>query len=214
MKKNMTELVFILDRSGSMAGLEDDTIGGFNAMIEKQKLEPGEAYVSTVLFDNRSEVIHDRLKLDRVPALTRKEYYVRGCTALLDAVGRAIHHIGNIHKYAREEDRPERTLFVITTDGMENASRQYDYDRVKVMIERQRQKYGWEFLLLGANIDAAKEAARFGIGAEHAANYHADAQGTAVIYEAVSEAVCSFRASKPMEKNWRQRIDEDFEGRK
>ena len=214
MKKNMTELVFILDRSGSMAGLEDDTIGGFNAMIEKQKLEPGEAYVSTVLFDNRSEVIHDRLKLDRVPALTRKEYYVRGCTALLDAVGRAIHHIGNIHKYAREEDRPERTLFVITTDGMENASRRYDYDRVKAMIERQRQKYGREFLFLGANIDAAKEAARFGIGAEHAANYHADAQGTAVIYEAVSEAVCSFRASKPMEKNWRQRIDEDFEGRK
>ena len=214
MKKDLTELVFILDRSGSMAGLEDDTIGGFNAMIEKQKLEPGEAYVSTVLFDNRSEVIHDRLKLDRVPALTRKEYYVRGCTALLDAVGRAIHHIGNIHKYAREEDRPQRTLFVITTDGMENASRRYDYDRVKAMIERQRQKYGWEFLFLGANIDAAKEAARFGIGAEHAANYHADAQGTAVIYEAVSAAVCSFRASKPMEKNWRQRIDEDFEGRK
>ena len=214
MKKDLTELVFILDRSGSMAGLEDDTIGGFNAMIEKQKLEPGEAYVSTVLFDNRSEVIHDRLKLDRVPALTRKEYYVRGCTALLDAVGRAIHHIGNIHKYAREEDRPQRTLFVITTDGMENASRRYDYDRGKAMIERQRQKYGWEFLFLGANIDAAKEAARFGIGAEHAANYHADAQGTAVIYEAVSEAVCSFRASKPMEKNWRQRIDEDFEGRK
>ena len=214
MKKDLTELVFILDRSGSMAGLEDDTIGGFNAMIEKQKLEPGEAYVSTVLFDNRSEVIHDRLKLDRVPALTRKEYYVRGCTALLDAVGRAIHHICNIHKYAREEDRPQRTLFVITTDGMENASRRYDYDRVKAMIERQRQKYGWEFLFLGANIDAAKEAARFGIGAEHAANYHADAQGTAVIYEAVSEAVCSFRASKPMGKNWRQRIDEDFEGRK
>ena len=214
MKKDLTELVFILDRSGSMAGLEDDTIGGFNAMIEKQKLEPGEAYVSTVLFDNRSEVIHDRLKLDRVPALTRKEYYVRGCTALLDAVGRAIHHSGNIHKYAREADRPEHTLFVITTHGMENASRRYDYDRVKAMIERQRQKYGWEFLFLGANIDAAKEAARFGIGAEHAANYHADAQGTAVIYEAVSEAVCSFRASKPMEKNWRQRIDEDFEGRK
>ena len=214
MKKDLTELVFILDRSGSMAGLEDDTVGGFNAMIEKQKLEPGEAYVSTVLFDNRSEVIHDRLKLDRVPALTRKEYYVRGCTALLDAVGRAIHHIGNIHKYAREEDRPQRTLFVITTDGMENASRRYDYDRVKAMIERQRQKYGWEFLFLGANIDAAKEAARFGIGAEHAPNYHADAQGTAVIYEAVSEAVCSFRASKPMEKNWRQRIDADFEGRK
>ena len=214
MKKNLTELVFILDRSGSMAGLEKDTIGGFNAMIEKQKREPGEAFVSTVLFDNHSEVIHDRLTLDRIPALTRKEYYVRGCTALLDSVGKAIHHIGNIHKYAREEDRPERTLFVITTDGMENASRRYDYDRVKAMIQRQQEKYGWEFLFLGANIDAAREAARFGIRAENAANYHADAAGTAVIYEAVSEAVCSFRAAKPMESNWRRRIDEDFEGRK
>ena len=214
MKKNLTELVFILDRSGSMAGLEDDTIGGFNAMLEKQKAEPGEAYVSTVLFDNRSEVIHDRLPLERVPALTRKEYYVRGCTALLDAVGGAIHHIGNIHKYAREEDRPERTLFVITTDGMENASRRYDYRRVKEMIERQREKYGWEFLFLGANIDAAKEAARFGISAERAANYHADHQGTGLVYEAVNAAVCSVRASKTLENDWRASIDEDFKSRK
>ena len=214
MKKNLTELVFILDRSGSMAGLEDDTIGGFNSMLEKQKAEPGEAYVSTVLFDNRSEVIHDRLPLERVPALTRKEYFVRGCTALLDAVGGAIHHIGNIHKYAREEDRPERTLFIITTDGMENASRRYDYRRVKEMIERQKEKYGWEFLFLGANIDAAKEAARFGISAERAANYHADHKGTGLVYEAVNAAVCAVRASKTLKNDWRASIDEDFEGRK
>ena len=190
MKKNLTEIVFILDRSGSMAGLEDDTIGGFNAMIEKQKAEPGQAIVSTVLFDNERDVIHDRVDIQNVQPMTRKEYYVRGCTALLDAVGKAIHHIGNVHKYAREEDRPEKTLFVITTDGMENASREYSYDRLKKMIQRQKEKYGWEFIFLGANIDAAKEAARFGISEDHAANYHADRKGTAVIYEAVNEAVC------------------------
>ena len=176
MKKNLTELVFILDRSGSMAGLEKDTIGGFNAMIEKQKAEEGEAYISTVLFDNYSEVIHDRVALNAVPKLTEKEYYVRGCTALLDAVGGAIHHIGNVHKYAREEDRPEKTLFVITTDGMENASRHYTYDRLKAMIQRQKEKYGWEFIFLGANIDALQEAARFGISADRAANYNCDGQ--------------------------------------
>ncbi|MBO4382490.1 MAG: VWA domain-containing protein, partial [Clostridia bacterium] len=150
----MTELVFILDKSGSMSGLEADTIGGFNAMIEKQKKEEGEAFVSTLVFDTRVEVIHDRLPLDKVPELTEKEYFVGGCTALLDAVGGAIHHIGNIHKYARPEDVPEKTLFVITTDGMENASREYSYERVKRMIERQQDRYGWEFLFLGANIDA------------------------------------------------------------
>ena len=213
MKKNLPELVFILDRSGSMAGLEKDTIGGFNAMIEKQKDEPGEAYVSTVLFDNLSEVIHDRVKLENVPQMTRKEYYVRGCTALLDAVGGAIHHIGNVHKYAREEDRPEKTLFVITTDGMENASRRYTYDKVKAMIRRQKEQYGWEFLFLGANIDAAKEAARFGIDADRTANYHADHTGTAVIYEAVSEAVCCVREARPMAADWKRSIDEDFRKR-
>ena len=213
MKKNLTELVFILDRSGSMAGLEKDTIGGFNAMIEKQRAEAGEAIISTVLFDNTSEVIHDRLTLENVPRLTEKEYYVRGCTALLDAVGGAIHHIGNVHKYAREEDRPEKTLFVITTDGMENASRRYTYDKVKAQITRQKEKYGWEFLFLGANIDAAREAARFGIDEDRAANYHADRQGTGVIYEAVSETVCNFRASRPMAANWKQRIDEDYKKR-
>ena len=214
MKKNLTELVFILDRSGSMAGLEADTIGGFNAMIEKQRGEPGEAVISTVLFDNETEVIYDRLPLDRVPALTEKEYYVRGCTALLDAVGGAIHHIGNVHKYAREEDRPEKTLFVITTDGMENASRRYTYDKVKAMIERQREKYGWEFLFLGANIDAAREAARFGIRADCAADYHADSIGTEAVYESVCEAVCQVRRAAPLKASWKQRIDADFKGRK
>ena len=214
MKKNLTEIVFILDRSGSMAGLEDDTIGGFNAMIEKQKGEPGEAYVSTVLFDNERDVIHDRVDIQEIPPMTRKEYYVRGCTALLDAVGKAIHHIGNVHKYAREEDRPEKTLFVITTDGMENASREYNYAKVKRMIERQKEKYGWEFLFLGANIDAAKEAARFGIDADRAANYHADTLGTAVIYEAVGEAVCSVRASRPMSAAWKADVERDYQSRK
>ena len=214
MKKNLTELVFILDRSGSMAGLEKDTIGGFNAMIEKQRGEPGEALISTVLFDNETEVIHDRVPLDRVPALTEKEYFVRGCTALLDAVGGAIHHIGNVHKYAREEDHPEKTLFVITTDGMENASHFYTYDQVKAMIQRQQEKYGWEFLFLGANIDAAREAARFGIRADRAANYYADSVGTEVVYEAVNEAVCQVRRTAPMNNSWRQRIDEDFKRRR
>ena len=214
MKKNLTELVFILDRSGSMAGLEDDTIGGFNAMIEKQKRESGEALVSTVLFDNDCEVIHDRVNIRKIEPMTRKEYYVRGCTALLDAVGGAIHHIGNVHKYAREEDRPEKTLFVITTDGMENASRKFSYEKLKAMIEKQKEKYGWEFLFLGANIDAAKEAARFGIGADRAANYHADSEGTHVIYETVSEAITQVRCcAAPLSANWKQRVDEDYKKR-
>ena len=213
MKKNLTELVFILDRSGSMAGLEADTIGGFNAMIEKQRNEPGEAFVSTILFDHCSEVIHDRVDIQKIQPMTRKEYYVRGCTALLDAVGSAISHIGNVHKYAREEDRPEKTLFVITTDGMENASRRYGYDQVRQLITRQQEKYGWEFLFLGANIDAAREAARFGIREDRAANYHADTLGTAVIYDAVSEAVRNVRNGAPMTADWRQKVDADFQKR-
>ena len=213
MKKNLTEIVFILDRSGSMAGLEGDTIGGFNAMIEKQKKEPGEAVVSTVLFDNKAEVIHDRVDIRKIEPLTDRDYYVRGCTALLDAVGGAIHHIGNVHKYAREEDRPEKTLFVITTDGMENASRKYSYEKLKAMIERQKEKYGWEFIFLGANIDAAREAARFGIDADRAANYHADTLGTTVIYEAMSEVVCNVRASRPLDKKWKQSVEADYKGR-
>ena len=211
MKKNLTEIVFILDRSGSMAGLEGDTIGGFNSMIEKQRRQEGEAYISTVLFDNHSDVIHDRVPLDKVPRLTEKEYYVRGCTALLDAVGSAVHHIGNVHKYAREEDVPEKTIFVITTDGMENASRSYSYEKVRAMIEERKEKYGWEFLFLGANIDAAREAARFGIRPDRAANYHADSRGTEVIYEAVGDALCEMcSCPEPLSADWKAAIDEDY----
>lgn len=215
MKKNLTELVFILDRSGSMAGLEGDTIGGFNAMMEKQKREPGETLVSTVLFDQDTQVIHDRVPLEKLGPLTEEEYYVRGSTALLDAVGGAIRHIGNVHKYAREEDVPEKTLFVITTDGMENASRRYDYDRVKDMIRRQQERYGWEFLFLGANIDAAREAGRFGIRPECAADYHADSRGTRVIYESLAQAVCQVRTcAAPLQADWKKEIDRDYKGRK
>ena len=209
----MTELVFILDRSGSMSGLEKDTIGGFNSMIEKQKKEAGEALVSTVLFDNESVVIHDRLPLDAVPCMTEKEYFTRGYTALLDAVGGAIHHIGNVHKYARRDDVPEKTMFIITTDGYENASRRYDYEKVRQMIGRQKDKYGWEFLFLGANIDAAAEAGRFGISADRAVTYKCDEAGTALNYEVISEAVCAVRASEPLGADWKKRIDEDVQRR-
>lgn len=210
----LTELVFVLDRSGSMCGMEEDTIGGFNSMIEKQKKEDGEAYVSTVLFDNESEVIHDRVSLQCVAKMTDKEYYVRGCTALLDAVGGAIKHIGNIHKYARREDVPQKTMFVIITDGMENASHKYTKEKVKQMIERQQEKYGWEFIFLGANIDAVSAAGNIGIAPERAVNYHCDSQGTQLNYEVISEAVCAMRAGAPIDDSWRRKIDEDYQNRK
>lgn len=210
MKNNITEIVFILDRSGSMAGLESDTIGGFNAMIEKQKKQDGECYVSTVLFDNVSEVLHDRVKLSEIRPMTDRDYTVRGCTALIDAIGGAIHHIGNIHKYARPEDVPEHTMFVITTDGMENASHNYTSDRVKAMIERQKEKFGWEFLFIGANIDAVETAARYGISKDKAVNYNADSEGTNIVYEAVSQAVCCARAGNSVDKSWSKKINEDF----
>ena len=213
MKKNLTELVFILDRSGSMSGLESDTIGGFNAMIEKQRKEAGEAYISTILFDNESKVIHDRVDIREVRPMTNRDYYVRGCTALLDAVGGAIRHIGNVHKYAREEDRPAHTLFVITTDGMENASRRYTYEKVRDMITHQKEKYGWEFLFLGANIDAAREAARFGIQEDRAVDFVCDPQGTALNYESISEAASCVRRSAPLDGSWKDRISEDFRKR-
>ena len=214
MKKDLTELVFILDRSGSMSGLEADTIGGFNSMIAKQKKEPGEAFVSTVLFDSYSEVIHDRLKLENVPALTEKEYQVCGCTALVDAIGGAIHHIANIHKYARPEDVPEHTMLIITTDGMENASRHYSIEKVRSMIETEKEKYGWEFLFLGANIDAVETARHFGISEDRAVNYHSDSEGTQLNYEVVSEAICAVRCSAPLGADWKKRIDEDYKARK
>ena len=213
MKKNFTELIFILDRSGSMSGLESDTIGGFNAMIEKQKKAEGEALVSTVLFDNVSEVIHDRVNIMDIRPMTDRDYTVGGCTALLDAIGGAIHHIGNVHKYARQEDVPEHTMFVIITDGMENASRFYRSERVKQMIERQKERYGWEFLFLGANIDAVETAGRIGIGADRAVNYHSDHLGTKLNYEVLSEAISAVRCSAPLGADWKRRIDEDYEER-
>lgn len=214
MRKGLTEVVFILDRSGSMSGLESDTIGGFNSMLKKQKNEDGEAIVSTVLFDDKMEVIHDRVSIDRIKPMTDKEYYVRGCTALLDAVGYAIRHIGNIHKYAREEDRPEKTVFIITTDGMENASRRFTYDKVSKMIERQKEKYDWEFMFLGANIDAVAEAKRFGIDEDRAVEFHCDSVGTALNYEVISDALAEIRAgSAPLKASWKDRIEEDFRRR-
>ncbi|MBO5778056.1 MAG: hypothetical protein J6R82_00665 [Clostridia bacterium] len=213
MKNNVTELVFILDRSGSMEGLEKDTIGGFNAMIEKQKKQDGCCYVSTVLFDDVSEVLHDRVKLGDIPKMTDRDYTVRGCTALIDAIGGAIHHIGNVHKYARPEDVPEHTLFVITTDGYENASHRYTSEQVKKMIERQKEKYGWEFLFIGANIDAVETASRFGIDQDRAVNYHADSDGTHILYKTVAEAVCSVRASAPLESDWSKEINADYQRR-
>ena len=214
MSKGLTEIVYILDRSGSMGGLEADTIGGFNSMMEKQKKTGEKAYVSTVLFDDTCEVLHDRVSIDKIKKMTDKEYYVRGCTALLDAVGGAIHHIGNIHKYARPEDRPEKTIFVITTDGMENASHHYTYDKVRYMIERQKERYGWEFLFLGANIDAAAEARRFGIDESMAVNYHCDKIGTALNYEVISEAISSVRAcAAPLTADWKKKIDIDYKKR-
>jgi len=210
MKKGLTELVFILDRSGSMAGLEGDTIGGFNAMIEKQKKAAGEAYVSTVLFDNESVVIHDRVDVMKVKPLTEEEYSVRGCTALLDAIGKAIHHIGNVHKYARQEDVPEHTLFVITTDGMENASHCYSSDRVKQMIERQKSKYGWEFIFLGANIDAIEAAGHLGIKQDRAVSYRSDSKGTRLNYDVINQAVCCMRSSASIPADWKAPIEEDM----
>ena len=198
MRKDLTELVFIIDRSGSMSGLESDTIGGFNSMIRKQKQAEGEALISTVLFDNESEVLHDRVNVKDIQPKTEHDYTERGTTALIDAIGKANHHIGNVHTYARQEDVPEHTMFVITTDGMENASRYYSSDKVKKMIERQKVKYGWEFLFLGANIDAVETASHFGIGADRAVNYNCDSKGTALNYEVVSDAICSVRCSAPL----------------
>ena len=219
MRKGLTEIVFILDRSGSMSGLEADTIGGYNSLIEKQKKEDGEAYISTVLFDDECEVLHDRVSLDKVNKMTEEEYYVRGCTALLDAIGGAIHHIGNVHKYAREEDKPEKTLFIITTDGQENSSKRYSYEKVRHMVERQKEKFGWEFLFLGANIDAVAEAGRFGIKANRAVNYHSDREGTEVNYKALSRAVsmvreCDAACVEVALEGWDEEIRADYSRRK
>lgn len=214
MKTNLTELVFILDRSGSMSGLESDTIGGFNSMIDRQRKEQGEALISTVLFDHSMEVIHDRLPLSKVPPMTEREYFTRGSTALLDAVGGAIHHIETVHRYARDEDVPERTLFVITTDGMENASHYYSYADVKKMIKRTKKQRNWEFLFLGANIDAVETAKSFGIAPSRSVNYLSDVEGTRLNYEVLSQTIASFRAEESIPEDWKACIDEDFATRK
>ena len=213
MKNNLTELVFILDQSGSMAGLEKDTIGGFNAMIDRQKKQEGSCYVSTILFDHTSKVLHDRIKLEKVPAMTDKDYIVGGCTALIDTLGGAIQHIANIHKYARPEDIPAHTMFVITTDGQKNASCYYDATSIQKMIQHQKELYGWEFLFIGANIDAVETAAQYGIDREMTVNYHANAAGTQILYHTVAEAVSDVRASMPLSADWGDAISADYQCR-
>jgi uncharacterized protein YegL len=220
MRKGLTELVFILDRSGSMGGLEADTIGGFNSLINKQKKEEGEALVSTVLFDDKIEVLHDRISIEKMENLTENQYYVRGCTALLDAIGEAIHHIGNVHKYAREEDRPEKTLFIITTDGMENASRKYSYREIRMMVERQQEKYDWQFLFLGANIDAIQTARSFGIAEGCAVDFECDSAGMRTNYETLERTVSMVRSCakgavgrKLRSGAWKNEIEEDYRNR-
>lgn len=212
-KTSKTELVFILDKSGSMSGLESDTIGGFNAMLKKQQQATGAARVTTVLFDDGYEVLHDRLDIQGVAPITENDYYVGGCTALLDAIGKTIHKIINAQRYTQKEHRSDQVIFVITTDGLENASREYSYEKIKRLIEREKTQYHWEFIFLGANIDAIETAARFGISADRAANYHADGVGTRLNYRVVSDAVCEMRESNPIPANWKAKIDEDFERR-
>ena len=215
-QNGITEMVFILVRSGSMLGLEKDTIGGFNSMIHKQKREGGDAYVSTILFDDVQEVVHDRVKLSDVKRMTGKTYWVRGNTALLDAVGEAIHHTVNVHRHSDPKDIPMHTIFVIITDGYENASRKYSYDDMKRMIEHEKEKYGWEFLFIGANIDAVQAASNIGISASRAVNYVADSEGTERVYEGVAEAMCSMSLADEdyeLEGSWRERIDEDYRRR-
>lgn len=213
MKNNLTEIVFILDRSGSMGGLETDTIGGFNAMLERQKKAEGEALLSTLLFSNETEVLHDRADIRQVEPLSLQDYRVGGSTALLDAIGGAIRHIGNLHREARSEERPAHTLFVITTDGQENASRRYGYAELKRLIERQKERYGWEFLFLGANMDAVAAASRFGIEADRAVRYHCDRAGIALNYEAVGEAILTLREKSALDRDWGERIREDYQKR-
>lgn len=213
-KTTKTELVFILDRSGSMCGLEADTIGGYNSMLDRQKKEAGEATVTTVLFDDQYELLHDRIDIRGIAPITEHEYFARGCTALLDAIGKTIQKIANAQKHTAPGQRADKVLFVITTDGYENASREYSYDQIRAMVKREKEQYGWEFLFLGANIDAISTAKKFGIAADRAVNYHADSKGTQLNYEVVSETVSCMRASRPIEADWKSRIEQDFRGRK
>ena len=213
MKTNLTELVFILDRSGSMSGLESDTIGGYNALLKKQRQEPGDAIITTVLFDDNYELLHDRINVKGIRPITEKEYFVCGSTALLDAIGKTINKIGNVQRNTSEQERADKVMFVITTDGMENASKEFNYAKIKKMVEWQKEKYGWEFIFIGANIDAISTAAKFGISSDRAANYNADGEGTRLNYEAVSHVVSEVRASRPISESWKADIEEDFSRR-
>ena len=214
MKQDLTELVFILDKSGSMGGLESDTIGGFNAMLKKQQDAPGECRITTALFDNGYSLLHDRVDIRAVSPITAEDYQAGGTTALLDAIGRTIEKIGNVQKSTAQEFRAGKVMLVIITDGQENASREYNTRQIKALITRQKETYGWEFIFLGANIDAAVEADRFGIRADHAANYHADSEGTELNFIAMSEAISELRVSKSISGGWKSQIDKDFEKRK
>ena len=213
MNNNISELVFILDRSGSMSGLEADTVGGFNTMIEKQRGVEGECYVTTVLFNGTSETVHDRVKLSEIRPMTEKDFTVMGSTALLDALGGTIRHIARIHRYIRPEDVPEHTAFVIMTDGHENASQRFDADSVRRMIAHEKERYGWEFLFLAANIDAVETASRYGIGADRAVSYRSDSRGTRLAYETVAEAVCAQRKGCPIQSGWSRPLEEDLKDR-
>ena len=213
MNNNLTEIVCILDCSGSMAGLEGDTIGGFNAMVEKQKKEPGEALLSAVLFSDDSRVLYDRVDVKKVEPMTDRQYMAGGCTALLDAIGGAVHHIANVHRYAREEDRPAKTIFVITTDGMENASRRYSCEEVQRMVKHEQEKYGWEFLFLGANMDAISAARSFGIRPDRAVRYASDRAGTRLNYSVVGQTIARFRCEKEISADWSAPIEADFQSR-
>lgn len=208
-----TELVFILDKSGSMAGLEADTIGGYNSMLKKQKKAEGEAFVTTVLFNHHYELLHDRINVKGISPITEKDYEVSGTTALLDAIGFTIQKINNVQKHTSKNERAEKVLFVITTDGMENASREFTADKIKKMVQYQKEKYGWEFMFLGANIDAVSTAAQFGIDEDYAVDYHADEQGTQLNYQMVSEAVTNLRSGKKIDRSWKEEIERDFSRR-
>ena len=213
MKEGLTELVFILDESGSMESLVHDTIGGFNTMVEQQKQQEGECLVSTVLFNNQQKVLYDRIPIREIPKMSQKEYRPGGPTALLDAIGKAVHHIGNIHKYANDADRPEQTVFIITTDGQENASRHFNVDRVRYLVEHQRSKYGWEFLFLGADIDAIDVAHSYGIDTSRAARFHNDSQGISINFSVMNQAIHTIRSGKSLDQNWKSPIDKDYETR-
>jgi len=213
MKKEMTEIVFILDKSGSMAGLEKDTIGGYNSMLKKQQSGEGEAIITTVLFNHQSELLHDRINVKGISPITDEDYEVGGSTALLDAIGFSIQKIANVQKKTKEDERASKVLFVITTDGMENASREFTYEKIKQLIQQQKEKYGWEFMFLGANIDAISTAAHFGIDADFAVDYHADNEGTQLNYEVLNEAVMNFRKEKKLDRSWKQGIEQDYRHR-